>query len=180
MNGIKHKSMLFLLVLASATLFFHSCKNREPAKENTVPEQKIENSEEDAPENLTQNILDSADIRIELKEPVLDRDFETLTITVINNSEYRLSTGNEFVIKYLKSGLWGVIPEFENTIWTDEEIPVFPKSSREYEFFYGFYNFDFVPGKYRIEKNVKFVNPIESNGSHFIGERTLAAEFEIK
>lgn len=178
---MKLKTIILLIVLVNAVFTFHSCKNKESAKENTVSQREIEgNEKEPVKENPIQNKIDSADIWLEIREPALYSDFETLGMIIVNDSEYRLSTGNAFVIKYLKSGLWVVIPEFENTIWTEEEIPIYPKSSKEYGFFYGFYNFDFVPGKYRIEKNVKFVNPIDSNGSHFIGERTLVAEFEIK
>ncbi|WP_436414205.1 immunoglobulin-like domain-containing protein [Petrimonas sp.] len=181
MNAIISKNIFFFVVFASVIFAFHACKNKESAKENTVLQQKTEDSEKvTAPENAFQTEINSADIRLELRNPVIDRDFETLGMAIVNNSEYRLSTGSAFTIKFLESGRWDVIPAFENTIWTDEEIPVYPRSSREYGFFYGFYNFDFVSGKYRIEKNVKFVNPIDNNIRHIVGERTLVAEFEIK
>lgn len=170
-------------IVSIGLLFCISCssKNKESAKENIVSEQQVEHKEKEIlHENPVLNKINSADIRLELRNPAIDRNFETLEMSIVNNSEYRLSTGSVFTIKFLEFGVWNDIPAFKNTIWTEEEIPVYPQSSRKYEFFYGFYDFDFVPGKYRIEKDVKFVNPIDSNNTHFIGERTLIADFEIK
>ena len=173
--------LLCVLFLLPNCMSNHS-KQTEKAENNNpaINSPLIENE----PINGTALFINSLDIRLALIDSIFIGSPKKIKMKLINNSDYKILTGNPYYIKRLEFGFWTPMPEFEKIIWTDEGFEIEAKAERTFNANLDFLDLNLIEGNYRLEKEIYIIDTevktkFDSKYS-IIGNRILNAEFIIK
>lgn len=173
--------LLYVALLLSSCTSNHSKQTKETENNN----QGINSSSlENELKNDSTHFINSLDIRLVLSDPLFIGSPENMEMELINNSDYKILTGNAYKIKQLEFGFWTILSQFEKIIWTDEGYEIEPKTQKHFTANLDILDVNLDKGNYRLEKEI-FILDMEERDEldskySILGNRFLEAEFFIK
>ncbi len=161
----------FLLSLIWSLFLMSGCGQKSPSanqpdEDTTAVLTGIENTDQMEPaDEITFQVIPAV-----IKKEQLDNKVRTIKAVITNHSADEVRTGDYYTIEHYIDNEWKKTPFPENICFELYLAMISAGSTRDFDIGIFTKNYDYVPGKYRVNKEIEIKNE----------KRILSAEFVIE